>query len=78
MKIWKALIVLLVGPIIGAVVGLIGAGFEIPSDPTGRGTPGDGIGLILGMVMGMGISGILSVVAVAGMKYRADKAKNLK
>ena len=78
MKIWKALTVLVVGPIVGAVVGLIGAGFAIPADPTGRGTPGDGLGLFLGMLVGMGISGIISVVAVAGMIYRADKVKNSK
>ena len=52
MKIWAPLTVLVGGPIIGAVVGLTGAGLQFPADPTGRGAPGDGFGLFLGVLIG--------------------------
>ena len=75
MKIWKALTVLVGGPILGAVLGFIGAGLLLPPDPTGSGAPGNGFLLILGMLIGLSISGAVSVVAVGGMIYRAAKAK---
>ncbi len=43
MRLVKALCVVIFGPIVGAVLGFFVGGILLPPDPTGRGSPGDGL-----------------------------------
>ena len=65
--------VLVLGPIVGTVIGLMIAGLMLPPDPTGRGTPGDGFVLFLGAGIGLTISLVLSVVAAINILRKPDQ-----
>jgi hypothetical protein len=46
-KIVKVIAVIMIGPVVGLVLGFFLGTLFLPSEPTGRGAPGDGFLLIL-------------------------------
>jgi hypothetical protein len=58
--------ILVIGPVLGVMFGLIVGGLLLPSDPAGRGAPGDGFLVIL--CTGIGLS-----VSVAGSVMLANR-----
>ena len=67
MRVLKVITILVVGPALGVVVGLIVGGLLLPSDPTGRGAPGDGFLIILCAAVGLSVS-------IAGSVMLADRS----
>jgi hypothetical protein len=59
------LAILVSGPIVGALIGLIVAGFQLPSDPTGHGAPGEGLLMILYGGFGILFGALASLIAAA-------------
>lgn len=47
MRVLKVIAILVVGPLLGVVFGLILGGLLLPPDPSGRGAPGDGFLVML-------------------------------
>jgi hypothetical protein len=72
MKIVKASLVLVLGPVAGTVLGLMVAGLLLPSDPTG-GAPGDGFALFLGAGIGLIFALVLSVLAAIYILRKPQK-----
>jgi len=62
MRLLKVIAILVIGPVLGVVFGLIVGGLLLPSDPTGRGAPGDGFLVILCTAIGLSVSVAASVM----------------
>jgi hypothetical protein len=75
-RIAKALAIFVVGSVVGVIAGFIVAGVLLPSDPTGRGAPGDGFLIILCVGTALAISFPLSLLAAARAIWPAKKNSN--
>ena len=78
MKVLKVVGVLLGSAIIGAMAGFIVAGLMLPADPTGRGAPGDGFLILLGMGFGVLISLVVAQIFVIRTIEGSTKAASSK
>jgi hypothetical protein len=55
MRVLKVVGVMVFGPLVGMALGFLLGALFLPSDPTGRGSPGDGFLLILTAGLGFGL-----------------------
>jgi len=69
MRLLKVIGILVTGPVLGVVSGLIIGGLLLPPDPTGRGAPGDGFLIMLCAGMGLAVS-IAASVMLADWSWR--------
>jgi hypothetical protein len=71
MKILKVIGVLIVGPVFGLLLGLVVGSLLLPPDPSGRGSPGDGI-LVMGcMLVGLSIFILISIFLARRIWHRS-------
>ena len=76
MKVIKVVGVMVFGPLVGMALGFFLGALFLPSDPTGRGSPGDGFLLILTGGLGFGVFCLGSAwLAVRIWRRSANSAK---
>lgn len=75
---WKVLIVLVVGPLIGAVSGFIFATLYLPSDPDGSYAAIHGFIGFMFVALGFSAALVVSLLIVARMVYLAKRGKHSK
>jgi hypothetical protein len=75
MKIVKVMCIMLFGPLLGSVAAFLVAILLLPSDPSGRGAPGDGF-LIIGCVgVGLAVSVVVSLLLAIRTWRHSGKAE---
>ena len=74
----KVLIVLVVGPLIGAVLGVIFATLYLPPDPDGSYVAIQGFIGFMFVALGFSAALVVSLLAVAMMVYLAKRGKHSK
>ena len=72
MRIVKTLSLLIMGPVLGAIVGFVIGGLLLPSDPSGRGSPGDGFLILMCVGWGLIIFAIPSVLIAIRMVRKSS------
>jgi len=78
-RILGAVSVLLFGPLLGILIGFVGAAFSLPPDPNfeangGHAAPGDGILIMLCVLVSLVITVPLSLAGAAWMLFRPTKS----
>ena len=62
MRIFKVICIMVLGPLLGIGVASLTAALLLPSDPSGRGAPGDGFMIFYCLGVGLVISVVVSLL----------------